>query len=280
MLQSYTNEKRQQGGLGHKQMQDHTSSVITSLQSKLANTSNDFKRVLEIRTQNMREAKTRKDQYSAFGPGGGNGSGSGSGSAGNSSANGGAVDGLIVAGAPAPSGQLGTTAAFAAASTSFMHSDSPLFNPDRKPFGGNSSSNTGGSSSGNNNFVIDMGTGSLGADVMGGGGVGGQQSQMMVSGGSSYMNGEYMTSRANAIESIESTIAELGQIYSQFATILAGQREQIQRIDDNMVDVEMNVSGAHSQLLKYYENISSNRWLMIKVFMVIIFFFLVFAVVM
>ncbi|KAJ1550322.1 cis-Golgi t-SNARE syntaxin, partial [Cladochytrium tenue] len=75
---------------------------------------------------------------------------------------------------------------------------------------------------------------------------------------------EYIASRAEAIESIESTIAELGQIYSHFAQILAGQRETIQRIDDNIVDVEMNVSGAHNELVRYFQNMSSNRWLMVR----------------
>ena len=100
-----------------------------------------------------------------------------------------------------------------------------------------------------------------------------QQSQMLLS-----TNGtqEYIESRSQAIESIESTIAELGQIYQSFATILAGQREMVQRIDDNVQDVEMNVEGAHGQLIKYYQSISSNRWLMIRVFAVLVVFFMVF----
>lgn len=82
----------------------------------------------------------------------------------------------------------------------------------------------------------------------------------------------YIQSRSTAIESIESTIAELGQIFTQLATMVAEQREQVQRIDADTVDIANNVQGAQRELLKYYTSISSNRWLMMKVFGVIIVF--------
>ncbi|KAF8578433.1 t-SNARE [Ramaria rubella] len=89
----------------------------------------------------------------------------------------------------------------------------------------------------------------------------------------------YIQSRSTAIESIESTIAELGQIFTQLATMVAEQRETVQRIDADTVDIASNVSGAQRELLKYYASISSNRWLMLKVFGVLIVFFLVFILV-
>lgn len=89
----------------------------------------------------------------------------------------------------------------------------------------------------------------------------------------------YIQSRSTAIESIESTIAELGQIFQQLATMVAEQRETVQRIDADTVDIASNVSGAQRELLKYYASISSNRWLMLKIFGVLIVFFLVFILV-
>jgi len=89
----------------------------------------------------------------------------------------------------------------------------------------------------------------------------------------------YIQSRSTAIESIESTIAELGQIFTQLAQMVAEQRETVQRIDADTVDIASNVSGAQRELLKYYANISSNRWLMLKVFGVLIVFFLIFILV-
>lgn len=84
----------------------------------------------------------------------------------------------------------------------------------------------------------------------------------------------YMQQRSTAIESIESTISELGQIFSQLAHMVAEQRETVQRIDDNVMEVVDNVGGAQRELLRYYASVSSNRWLMLKIFGVLIVFFL------
>lgn len=89
----------------------------------------------------------------------------------------------------------------------------------------------------------------------------------------------YIQSRSTAIESIESTIAELGQIFNQLAHMVAEQRETVQRIDADTMDIASNVGGAQRELLKYYASISSNRWLMLKVFGVLIVFFLIFILV-
>ncbi|KTW26184.1 hypothetical protein T552_03075 [Pneumocystis carinii B80] len=74
----------------------------------------------------------------------------------------------------------------------------------------------------------------------------------------------YTSSRSSAIQSIESTIHELGSIFSQLAQMVAEQRETVQRISTNTDDVVTNISSAQQELLKYYQRISSNRWLMFK----------------
>ncbi|KAI8613122.1 hypothetical protein BC830DRAFT_1052185, partial [Chytriomyces sp. MP71] len=86
-------------------------------------------------------------------------------------------------------------------------------------------------------------------------------------------------SRGQAIDTIESTIAELGQIYSQFTQILAQQREMVQRIDMNVMDTEVNVTNAHSELARYLERLQGNRWLMIQVFGILVVFFMLFVVI-
>ena len=50
------------------------------------------------------------------------------------------------------------------------------------------------------------------------------------------------------------------------------------RIDSNVEDAEMNVESAHGEILKYFQSVTSNRWLMIKIFAVLIFFFIFFVV--
>lgn len=89
----------------------------------------------------------------------------------------------------------------------------------------------------------------------------------------------YLSQRGTAVEAIESTIQELGSIFSQLAQMVAEQRETVQRIDANTEDISLNVSGAQRELLRYYARISSNRWLMIKIFSIVIFFFLIWALV-
>lgn len=54
--------------------------------------------------------------------------------------------------------------------------------------------------------------------------------------------------------------------------MVAEQRETVQRIDADTLDIASNVGGAQRELLKYYASISSNRWLMLKVFGVLIVF--------
>jgi len=80
------------------------------------------------------------------------------------------------------------------------------------------------------------------------------------------------------MQSIESTIVELGGIFQQLASMVKEQEEVVHRIDGNVEDAEMNVEAAHTELLKYFKSVTSNRWLMIKVFALLIFFFVIFVI--
>jgi syntaxin 5 len=88
----------------------------------------------------------------------------------------------------------------------------------------------------------------------------------------------FVRDRANAMESIEQTIVDLGTIYQQLATLIKEQDEVIQRIDHNVDETEMNVSAAHGELLKYFQSVTSNRWLIIKIFLVLVAFFVIFVI--
>ena len=77
---------------------------------------------------------------------------------------------------------------------------------------------------------------------------------------------QYIQERGRAIESIESTIQELGGIFSQLAQMVSEQGEQIQRIDANTEDVVDNVEGAQRELIKYWSRVQGNRWLVAKMF--------------
>jgi len=332
---------------------ENANNIISSLQTKLLNTSNQFKDILELRTKIMREQKLRKEQYSSTG-GGINLTGSSPSSV---------TSSPLLFGSKLMS-KIGSPLSRSHSSSflpvpkdnnainspnrpnSPMRSSSPLSNPsdvnpaansipmnsftpppqvaqqqslqpqqpqnpnnlsvannnnllnpfpisqqpyyDRKPNHGIAYSNSvnygsggiperrnvGGAKNSDELLVIsvddddDNGKGKSGSYPYA------QQQQQLYEPYSQ----SYLDSRSSAIDSIESTIAELGQIYQNFTHILAGQRETVQRIDDNIMDVEMNVTGAQDYLMKYYKSISSNRWLIIKILIVVLIFFFIFVV--
>lgn len=89
----------------------------------------------------------------------------------------------------------------------------------------------------------------------------------------------YLQERNRAVETIESTIQEVGNLFQQLAHMVQEQGEVIQRIDANVEDIDLNISGAQRELLKYFDRVSSNRWLAVKIFAVLFVFFLVWVLV-
>jgi len=196
--------KAQRAAQGHHQ-QSHSSGVVVQLQAKLASMSNNFKQVLEVRTENLKSQKSRAEQFSVG----------------------------------------GVSTSLPQSVTQGYHSGSVLAMEDDIKSGGDA--------------VIDMG-------AMGG--------QMMVT----QDNDSYYASRADAMHTIESTIVELGGIFTQLAHMVKEQEEMVQRIDSNVEDTALNVDRGHNEILKYFQSVTSNRWLMVKIFGVLIFFFLIFVI--
>lgn len=192
-----------------RHVQSHSNSVVVSLQSKLATMSNDFKEVLEVRTENLRHQKTRRDQFSE---------------------------------SPAMS------------NTTYSNHSSVLFQDEM-----NSQGATGGG-----DVVLNM-------DGMDKNRF--QQQMQLID-----QQDDYIQDRADTMKNIESTIVELGGIFTQLAHMVKEQEEMVHRIDANTDDAVMNVEAAHSEILKYFQSVTSNRWLMIKIFAVLILFFIIFVV--
>lgn len=90
---------------------------------------------------------------------------------------------------------------------------------------------------------------------------------------------QYLQDRNRAVETIESTIQEVGNLFHQLAGMVQEQHEQVQRIDENVMDVEENINGAQTELLKYYDRISSNKWMSVKIFGTLFLFFLIWVMV-
>lgn len=88
----------------------------------------------------------------------------------------------------------------------------------------------------------------------------------------------YLTHRAEAMQNVESTIVELGGIFQQLAHMVKEQGEMAVRIDENITETFSNVDSAQEQLLKYLKSITSNRWLVMKIFFVLMIFLIIFVV--
>ncbi|GAC99343.1 hypothetical protein PHSY_006944 [Pseudozyma hubeiensis SY62] len=240
--------KANKSGKAADRTEEHRGNVVTLLQSKLAGATTSFQDILEVRTQNMKASKDRSEQF-----------------------------------------MFSNSAAGMAPGE---NSDSPLYNPTRtgsamahrtapSPLNPSTLQHSassdgydpkGKSKAADSDFLaLDMGNSTNGATA-------GSEQYMQMQLMDNQQN-NYMQQRSTAIESIESTISELGQIFSQLAHMVAEQRETVQRIDDNVMEVVDNVGGAQRELLKYYASVSSNRWLMLKIFGVLIVFFLLFILV-
>ncbi|KAB0799525.1 hypothetical protein PPYR_07405 [Photinus pyralis] len=203
-LQDVSRKQRHNG----KHLQSHSGNIVLALQSKLATMSTDFKQILEVRTENLKQQKNRRDQFSN----------------------------AVVNTSLPPSAVAG------------HHQGSVLLHEQDE-------------------VSINLENAPLIAQH--------SQSQVML------MYDEtdnYLRNRAETMQNIESTIVELGGIFQQLAHMVKEQEEMVERIDTNIQDAEMNIEGAHTQILKYFQSVSSNRWLMIKVFGVLIFFFIFFVV--
>ncbi|CAL1134903.1 unnamed protein product [Cladocopium goreaui] len=88
----------------------------------------------------------------------------------------------------------------------------------------------------------------------------------------------YHSSRAEAVQSVQKTIGELAQMFQKMAVMVTAQEEMIQRIDHDLDDTLDNATKAQDNLLQYFHYISSNRALIIKVFLILIFFVIFFVV--
>jgi len=88
----------------------------------------------------------------------------------------------------------------------------------------------------------------------------------------------YAESRAVAVENIQKTMVELGEVFQQLNHMIQSQHEMIETIDRNVDDTVDNVEAAQDMWMKYLERISSNRMLAVKIFSILLFFGLFFII--
>ncbi|CAF3076165.1 unnamed protein product, partial [Rotaria sp. Silwood2] len=84
----------------------------------------------------------------------------------------------------------------------------------------------------------------------------------------------YLVNRSEAIQNIEQTVIQLGDIFIQLGVIVRQYRERVDKIYANVNEATHNIERVYTILLQYLHSVTSNRWLIIKVFAVLIIFFL------
>lgn len=223
---------RSRGAPGGRHIQTHSNTIVVSLQSKLASMSNDFKSVLEVRTENLKQQRSRREQFSQP-P---------------------ASSSALMAnnfrsrkkGAQEPHAAREPRNDYQGYTTANYKDGSVLMQEESRSRG---------------DVAIDMDSPSNPLQL-----------QLIDE------QDSYIQSRADTMQNIESTIVELGSIFQQLAHMVKEQEETIQRIDANVEDTQLNVEAAHTEILKYFQSVSSNRWLMIKIFLVLVVFFIIFVV--
>ncbi|KAI1319278.1 cis-Golgi t-SNARE syntaxin [Mortierella claussenii] len=164
-LQNYVKEQSSKVNHHSRQAMEHHSNAVVMLQSRLAAQTSTFKDVLELRTENMKASKDRREQF-----------------------------------------MFSTQQ-----QTSTFASDSPLYNFDRRPA---SSANPP-----SDVLSLDLTTPSQTL----------HQQQIQEQAQLVDSSNEYLQSRSTAVESIESTLQELGGIFQQLAQMVSEQRDMVQR---------------------------------------------------
>lgn len=239
---SATDEER------NKQNKDHSVVVVDSLRTKLKNATKSFSDVLTIRTEGLRGNEDRRRMFSAPSPQPKHQQQLQHQHKQPQQLPGASLQHRAL---PPPSFPGSGSSAMLPRSSSAARSAQDLF-------GGNRSSKSQpgsdpNSSSGEKMSLLQQ-----------------QQQQQVV------LQDTYHESRSEALQNVESTIVELGGIFQQLAHMVHEQGEMAVRIDENLDDAVTNVDSAQAQLLKYLNTVSSNRWLIMKILAVLLFFSMIF----
>ena len=92
----------------------------------------------------------------------------------------------------------------------------------------------------------------------------------------SYMPKTSNQSRMQAAEKVEQSIAQLGSLFTQMASLVVTQGEVVMRIEDDVEAGLANVEQGHEEMTKFYDITKGNRSLIIKILALLLFFILLF----
>lgn len=88
----------------------------------------------------------------------------------------------------------------------------------------------------------------------------------------------YYDSRERAVNEVEKTIAELGNIFQRLSSMISEQQEFVDRIDADIEEAQENANRTKDYLASVYNSVSSNRGMMMKLGGIALLFIVLFVV--
>lgn len=95
---------------------------------------------------------------------------------------------------------------------------------------------------------------------------------------SALLSTEHLEQRVQGVQNIERMLNDLVGLYNHITFLVKEQDEMVQRIDDNVEESVFNIEEGHNSLQEAFASISSNRGLIVKSLLIILFFAVVFIV--
>jgi len=89
---------------------------------------------------------------------------------------------------------------------------------------------------------------------------------------------DYLQERANAMEQVESNIVELGTIFNKLAVMVNEHKEMVHRVEDNVDEANSNIDLSLATLTDTFTNLQSNRALFFKILSILTVFVFMFIV--
>lgn len=89
---------------------------------------------------------------------------------------------------------------------------------------------------------------------------------------------DYLQQRADAMSTVESQIVELGTVFNKLAVMVSEHQDLVQRVEDNVDDANANINLSLNVLTDTLTSLRTNRALTIKVFSILVAFIIFFIV--
>jgi syntaxin 5 len=88
----------------------------------------------------------------------------------------------------------------------------------------------------------------------------------------------YLQTRADAMSTVETNIVELGTIFQKLAGLVQEHKEMVQRVEDNVEEANVTILQSMHVLTDTLTNLRSNKALMMRLFAILVVFIITFIV--